>query len=164
MPDALGFDHLPQRGVEVLRCIWCGAIERPSRLEQHARRCEGRAPVGVVVGESIERGAAMTATAASKKAAAAKPAAKKAPATSGAKAGAGAKATPAKLIAHELLKERGGEIQVSELARLVVATGRAKLAGKTPEATVGAHIYVAAKKGELFRKTKRGHVEILPGS
>lgn len=72
------------------------------------------------------------------------------------------KSTAAKLIAHEILTARGGEIQVKELARLVVETKRASLKGKTPEATVAAHIYVAAKKGELFRKTKRGHVELLP--
>lgn len=69
----------------------------------------------------------------------------------------------AREVAVAILKKRGGgPIKVTELSKLVVASGRTKLTGKTPEATVGAHIYTAAKKGVLFEKTGRGEVKLLP--
>ncbi len=60
-----------------------------------------------------------------------------------------------------LRRQPGNEMKVSEIARAVVSGGKVKLAGKTPEATVGAQIYVAAKKGVAFKKTTRGHVALI---
>lgn len=104
-------------------------------------------------------------TAAAKKASAAgKPAAKKPAVARSPRLSAkdGGSSMPAKLIAHEILVAKGEPMNVTELARLVVADARASLKGKTPAATVAAHIYVAAKKGDLFKKTGRGTVEALP--
>jgi len=72
------------------------------------------------------------------------------------------KATSVITIAAELCKAQGGKARVADLAKAVVESGRTNLKGKTPEATVGAHIYVAAKKGLLFRKAdgERGVVEL----
>jgi hypothetical protein len=51
---------------------------------------------------------------------------------------------------------------VKALAEEVVASGRASgLGGKTPAATVSAHIYTACKRNEWFRKVGRGEVELL---
>lgn len=70
----------------------------------------------------------------------------------------------AREVAVAILKKKGGgPIKVVELADLVVKSGRTKLSGKTPEATVAAHIYTAAKKGVLFEKTGRGEVKLLAG-
>jgi len=42
MPDKHGFDTLPRRGVETLRCIWCPVAfpkwTDEARLERHAQR------------------------------------------------------------------------------------------------------------------------------
>jgi len=42
MPDKHGFDTLPRRGVETLRCIWCPAAfpkwTDEARLERHAAK------------------------------------------------------------------------------------------------------------------------------
>lgn len=67
-------------------------------------------------------------------------------------------------LAAVIVRENGGRMNVTELSKAVVATGRSGLKGKTPEATVGARVYVAAKKGHLFRKVdgERGVVELLP--
>lgn len=76
------------------------------------------------------------------------------------------KLSPLLELAREIALELGGEsrrVKVSELAAAVVASGRHNLKGKTPAATVGAHIYVAAKKGVGFVKVEgeRGLVEVL---
>lgn len=103
------------------------------------------------------------------KAAAKKPVAKKTAArparkkTESARAGATRLAgnERARDVALQILKRRGGEMAVQELAAAVVKSGRTKLAGKTPAATVGAQIYVSAKKGELFKVVRRGVVAVL---
>lgn len=73
-----------------------------------------------------------------------------------------AKQETAREVAVDILQKKGGgPIKVGELAKLVVDSDRTKLSGKTPAATVSAHIYTAAAKGLLFRKTGRGEVELL---
>lgn len=74
------------------------------------------------------------------------------------------KMTAAQSQAVSILTKHGGEMKVSELAAAVVSSGKVKLSGKTPAATVGAQIYTAAKAGRWFRKTKRGHVALLAGA
>jgi hypothetical protein len=64
-------------------------------------------------------------------------------------------------VAAELLKKAGGEMAVADLAAKVVSSGRTRLGGKTPAATVSAQIYTAAKSGVLFKKTGRGKVALL---
>lgn len=63
--------------------------------------------------------------------------------------------------AVDFLREKGGgPLPVKEIT--AEAASRAKLAGKTPQATIAAQIYTAAKKGVLFKIAERGMVALLP--
>lgn len=68
-------------------------------------------------------------------------------------------------VAEEILRSsrrRPKLMKVGDLARAVVASGRAVgLNGKTPEATVSARIYTAAKDGRVFVKVDRGVVGLI---
>lgn len=72
-----------------------------------------------------------------------------------------AKKVSARQAAIDYLRENnGGPCPVKEVT--AEAARRAKLKGKTPEATVAAQLYVAAKKGHLFAIPERGMVALLP--
>lgn len=65
-------------------------------------------------------------------------------------------------VAAELLAQAGGgPMKVTDLAELVVKSGRCELGGKTPIATVGAQVYLSAKDPDgLFVKAGRGEVSL----
>jgi hypothetical protein len=74
----------------------------------------------------------------------------------------GKRMTTAQCVAVSILTKHRGEMRVAELAARVVKSGKVDLHGKTPEATVAAQIYTAAKAGRWFKKTRRGHVALIP--
>jgi len=72
------------------------------------------------------------------------------------------KSPTATQVAAEILARQGGPMRVAELTRAVVKSGRVtRLKGKTPQATVAADIYVAAKAGRIFKRVDRGVVDLL---
>lgn len=68
--------------------------------------------------------------------------------------------TTALSAAIDYLKANPGAQPVKDVCQ--AAAKAAGLKGKTPEATVAAKIYLAAKKGETFKIVSRGQVELLP--
>lgn len=67
----------------------------------------------------------------------------------------------ARQAAIDYLREHdGGPCPVKEVT--AEAARRAKLKGKTPDATVAAQLYVAAKRGSVFAIPERGMVALLP--
>ena len=65
-------------------------------------------------------------------------------------------------VAVDLLRAAGEPTKVTDLTRAVVKSGRAKaLTGKTPEATISAHLYVAARAGRLVKVAAPGTVDLL---
>jgi hypothetical protein len=145
-----------------------GALEVSEHLErvsERERKQSGKAAATAAPARSRTATRPSRKKAAAKKTAARKAAPKKTTArkaTPAKKVSAGrSTGANARTVAAEILKRRGGEMTVAELAALVVKSGRTKLAGKTPEATVAAQIYVAARNGTMFQKTSRGHVALL---
>lgn len=72
------------------------------------------------------------------------------------------RAPSAEQVAAAILKKHRGPMRVADLTAAVVKSGKAAgLKGKTPEATISAHIYVAAKAGRVFKKVDRGVVDLI---
>jgi len=70
------------------------------------------------------------------------------------------KKVSAKQAAIDVLREHdGGPMPVKDVT--AEAAKRARLKGKTPQATVAGLIYAAAKRGETFKLTERGVVALI---
>lgn len=73
-----------------------------------------------------------------------------------------ARPTSALSAAMQVLDEADGPMKAADVATAVVERKLAPgLKGKTPEATITAQLYSAAKKGERVRKAKEG-LELIP--
>lgn len=82
--------------------------------------------------------------------------------TSSSRASSAPKPTSGVAVAAALLAKSAGPMKVVDLARAVVKSGRAAgLKGKTPEATIGAHVYVSARAGRTFVLVDRGLVDLI---
>jgi hypothetical protein len=67
------------------------------------------------------------------------------------------KGASAKEVAIDVLREAGEPLQVKEIAKRVLASGRcAGLKGKTPEATISAMLAVGSKPGGPFARVDKG--------
>jgi hypothetical protein len=67
-----------------------------------------------------------------------------------------AKGEPAKQVAIDLLREAGEPLHAKEIAKRVIESGRARLKGKTPEATITAMLAVGSKPGGPFKRVDKG--------
>lgn len=147
MPDRFGFDYLG----DSVRCIDCptgGRIwrwpeenrqrhaashGRNERLtDSHSRRHEIRAapPSNTATGEEKEASTMARTTT--------------------------TKGEPAKQVAIDVLRNAGTPLHAKEIAERVLASGRAALKGKTPEATISALLAVGSKPGGPFRRVDKG--------
>ena len=63
---------------------------------------------------------------------------------------------PAKQVAIDLLREAGEPLHAKEIAKRVIDSGRARLKGKTPEATITAMLAVGSKPGGPFKRVDKG--------
>lgn len=68
----------------------------------------------------------------------------------------------AKEAARQVLAAAAGPLNIKVICERVLAKENLALKGKTPDATIAAVLHVAAKKGDLFRKTGRGIFELIP--
>jgi integrase len=67
------------------------------------------------------------------------------------------KGASAKQVAIDVLRQAGGPLHASEIAKRVLASGRcAGLKGKTPEATISAMLAVGSKPGGPFSRVDKG--------
>ena len=67
-----------------------------------------------------------------------------------------AKGEPAKQVVIDLLREAGQPLRAKEIATRVIHSGRARLKGKTPEATITAMLAVGSKPGGAFKRVDKG--------
>jgi hypothetical protein len=67
-----------------------------------------------------------------------------------------AKGEPAKQVAIDLLRTAGEPLHAKEIAKRVLESGRARLKGKTPEATITAMLAVGSKPGGPFTRVDKG--------
>ncbi len=67
-----------------------------------------------------------------------------------------AKGEPAKQVAIDLLRKAGEPLHAKEIAKQVIESGRARLKGKTPEATITAMLAVGSKPGGPFKRVDKG--------
>lgn len=63
---------------------------------------------------------------------------------------------PAKQVAIDLLRTAGEPLHAKEIAKRVIDSGRARLKGKTPEATITAMLAVGSKPGGPFKRVDKG--------
>lgn len=64
---------------------------------------------------------------------------------------------PAKRVAIDVLRQEGGPLKATEIAKRVLATGRCPaLKGKTPAATISAMLAVGSKSGGPFTRVEKG--------
>ena len=63
---------------------------------------------------------------------------------------------PAKQVAIDLLREAGEPLHAKEIAKRVIESGRTRLKGKTPEATISAMLAVGSKPGGSFKRVDKG--------
>ena len=63
---------------------------------------------------------------------------------------------PAKQVAIDLLREAGEPLHAKEIAKRVIESGRTRLKGKTPEATISAMLAVGSKPGGPFKRVDKG--------
>ena len=63
---------------------------------------------------------------------------------------------PAKQVAIDLLREAGEPLHAKEIAKRVIESGRTRLKGKTPEATISAMLAVGSKPGGPFKRVGKG--------
>jgi restriction system protein len=61
-----------------------------------------------------------------------------------------------KQAAERVLREAGGPLHADEITRRALNGGLINTKGKTPQATMGAQLAVAAKKGQIFVRTAPG--------
>lgn len=66
-----------------------------------------------------------------------------------------AKGEPAKQVAIDLLRQAGEPLHAKEIAKRVIQSGRARLKGKTPEATITAMLAVGSKPGGPFKRVDK---------
>ncbi len=67
-----------------------------------------------------------------------------------------AKGEPAKQVAIDLLRTAGEPLHAKEIAKRVIESGRARLKGKTPAATITAMLAVGSKPGGPFKRVDKG--------
>ncbi len=67
-----------------------------------------------------------------------------------------AKGEPAKQVAIDLLRKAGEPLHAKEIAKRVIESGRARLKGKTPEATITAMLAVGSKPDGPFKRVDKG--------
>ncbi len=67
----------------------------------------------------------------------------------------------ARLAAVEVLKQAGVPMNAKEITERVLADYQTGLKGKTPTATLGAQLYIAAKKGVLVKTAGKGMFALL---
>ena len=63
---------------------------------------------------------------------------------------------PAKQVTIDLLREAGEPLHAKEIAKRVIESGRTRLKGKTPEATISAMLAVGSKPGGPFKRVDKG--------
>ena len=63
---------------------------------------------------------------------------------------------PAKQVTIDLLREAGEPLHAKEIAKRVIESGRTRLKGKTPEATISAMLAVGSKLGGPFKRVDKG--------
>jgi hypothetical protein len=67
----------------------------------------------------------------------------------------------AKQAAADELRAEGGPLTMDELADRILKSGKVKLSGKTPRATISAQLYVDARKPDgLFELVGRGRFRL----
>jgi len=66
------------------------------------------------------------------------------------------KGEPAKRVAIDLLRTAGEPLHAKEVAKRVIESGRTRLKGKTPEATITAMLAVGSKPGGPFKRVDKG--------
>ena len=67
-----------------------------------------------------------------------------------------AKGEAAKQVAIDLLRTAGEPLHAKEIAKRVIESGRTRLKGKTPEATISAMLAVGSKSGGPFTRVDKG--------
>jgi len=145
MPD--GFDHLGDR----VRCIDCptgGPIWRwPEEDRQRHAASHGRHER--LTGSQSRRHEILAAPPGDTTASEEKEASTMARTTT-------TKGEPAKQVAIDVLRNAGSPLHAKEIAERVLASGRAALKGKTPEATISALLAVGSKPGGPFTRVDKG--------
>jgi HB1, ASXL, restriction endonuclease HTH domain len=63
---------------------------------------------------------------------------------------------PAKQVAIDVLRKAGEPLHAKEIAKRVLASGRTRLTGKTPEQTITAMLAVGSKPGGPFKRVDKG--------
>ena len=146
MPDRYGFDHL---GADV-RCIDCPQggprwAWPKERRQRHAHSHQHTPQAGT---DELRRRRTLTAPpitpTSEEKETAAMPATRKP-----------REAESAKEVAIDILRTAGLPLHAKEIAKRVIESGRARLKGKTPEATISAMLAVGAKPGGPFNRTDK---------
>lgn len=66
------------------------------------------------------------------------------------------KGEPAKRVAIDLLRKAGEPLHAKEIAKRMIESGRTRLKGKTPEATITAMLAVGSKPGGPFKRVDKG--------
>lgn len=66
------------------------------------------------------------------------------------------KGDPAKQVAIDVLRKAGQPLHAKEIAKRVIDSGRTRLSGKTPEATITAMLAVGSKPGGPFKRVDKG--------
>ncbi len=74
------------------------------------------------------------------------------------------KGEPAKQVAIDLLRKAGEPLHAKEIAKQVIESGRARLKGKTPEATITAMLAVGSKPGGPFKRVDKGTYALADAS
>lgn len=63
---------------------------------------------------------------------------------------------PAKQVAIDVLRKAGQPLHAKEIAKRVIDSGRTRLSGKTPEATITAMLAVGSKPSGPFKRVDKG--------